>query len=89
MRCYYREFGVPLLAAGEEELTNMIWASMHDLMIGLLYYDVEVFIFLASVFFLTLLFVRQSIHLVEVGDRCGAGNAFLLHGLRFVLDLRF
>jgi hypothetical protein len=29
----------------------VIWASMHDLMTGLLYYDVEVFIFLASNFF--------------------------------------
>jgi len=50
MRCYYRDFGVPMLA-GWTELTNMIWASMHDLMIGLLYYDVEVFIFPCLGFF--------------------------------------
>jgi hypothetical protein len=38
------------------ELTNMIWASMHDFMTGLLYYDVEVFIFPCLVFLLSLLF---------------------------------
>jgi hypothetical protein len=54
------------MLAGWTELTNMIWASMHDLMIGLLYYDVEVFIF-PCLSFLSIFAFRKAINIFRGG----------------------
>jgi hypothetical protein len=55
----------------------MIWASMHDLMIRLLYYDVEAF--------------RKAINTFGGGGVTDVVlvNTILLHGLRCVFVLRF
>lgn len=68
----------------------MIWASMHDLMIGLLYYDVEVFIF-SCLGFLSIVASRKAINTFCGGEVTDVVlvNTILLHGLRCVFVLRF
>lgn len=68
----------------------MIWASMHDLMIRLLYYDVEAFIF-PCLGFLPIVAFRKAINTFGGGGVTDVVlvNTILLHGLRCVFVLRF
>jgi len=68
----------------------MIRASMHDLMIGLLYYDVEVFTF-PCLGFLSIVAFRKEINIFGWGWMTGVVlvNICLLHGLRCVFVFAF